>query len=92
MQNISIFSDDNEHGFSQIKKSVSGYILDSGDTRTNQYKKAIAADAMILYEFNLSKDLIVGNPVQRKLTLDNDTFENTGKSRFFERRTSRVLY
>ena len=45
MQNISIFSDDNEHGFSQIKKSVSGYILDSGDTRTNQYKKAIAADA-----------------------------------------------
>ena len=65
MQNISIFSDDNEHGFSQIKKSVSGYILDSGDTRTNQYKKAIAADAMILYEFNLSKDLIVGNPVQR---------------------------
>ena len=27
-----------------------------------------------------------------KLTLDNDTFENTGKSRFFERRTSRVLY
>ena len=65
MQNISIFSDDNEHGFSQIKKSVSGYILDSGDARTNQYKKAIAADAMILYEFNLSKDLIVGNPVQR---------------------------
>ncbi len=29
---------------------------------------------------------------QQKLTLDNDTFENTGKSRFFERRTSRVLY
>ena len=29
---------------------------------------------------------------QKKLTLDNDTFENTGKSRFFERRTSRVLY
>ena len=29
---------------------------------------------------------------QYKLTLDNDTFENTGKSRFFERRTSRVLY
>ena len=28
----------------------------------------------------------------KKLTLDNDTFENTGKSRFFERRTSRVLY
>ena len=28
----------------------------------------------------------------QKLTLDNDTFENTGKSRFFERRTSRVLY
>ena len=27
-----------------------------------------------------------------KLTLDNDTFESTGKSRFFERRTSRVLY
>lgn len=27
-----------------------------------------------------------------KLTLDNDTFENTEKSRFFERRTSRVLY
>lgn len=30
--------------------------------------------------------------VVAKLTLDNDTFENTGKSRFFERRTSRVLY
>ena len=30
--------------------------------------------------------------IDRKLTLDNDTFENTGKSRFFERRTSRVLY
>ena len=30
--------------------------------------------------------------VEQKLTLDNDTFENTGKSRFFERRTSRVLY
>ena len=29
---------------------------------------------------------------REKLTLDNDTFENTGKSRFFERRTSRVLY
>lgn len=29
---------------------------------------------------------------EQKLTLDNDTFENTGKSRFFERRTSRVLY
>ena len=29
---------------------------------------------------------------ETKLTLDNDTFENTGKSRFFERRTSRVLY
>lgn len=27
-----------------------------------------------------------------KLTLDNDTFENTRKSRFFERRTSKVLY
>ena len=27
-----------------------------------------------------------------KLTLDNDTFENTEKSRFFERRTSKVLY
>ena len=34
----------------------------------------------------------VRNRVERKLTLDNDTFENTGKSRFFERRTSRVLY
>lgn len=33
-----------------------------------------------------------GNQVGLKLTLDNDTFENTGKSRFFERRTSRVLY
>lgn len=31
-------------------------------------------------------------PAGLKLTLDNDTFENTGKSRFFERRTSRVLY
>lgn len=30
--------------------------------------------------------------IGKKLTLDNDTFENTGKSRFFERRTSRVLY
>lgn len=34
----------------------------------------------------------VKKPVIEKLTLDNDTFENTGKSRFFERRTSRVLY
>ena len=34
----------------------------------------------------------VAVPAQTKLTLDNDTFENTGKSRFFERRTSRVLY
>ena len=33
-----------------------------------------------------------GNLDWEKLTLDNDTFENTGKSRFFERRTSRVLY
>ena len=33
-----------------------------------------------------------GRPAEGKLTLDNDTFENTGKSRFFERRTSRVLY
>lgn len=33
-----------------------------------------------------------GNQAPEKLTLDNDTFENTGKSRFFERRTSRVLY
>ena len=32
------------------------------------------------------------NQDKGKLTLDNDTFENTGKSRFFERRTSRVLY
>ena len=31
-------------------------------------------------------------PAPVKMTLDNDTFENTGKSRFFERRTSRVLY
>ncbi|WP_167495142.1 hypothetical protein [Eubacterium maltosivorans] len=36
--------------------------------------------------------LIVICAVVTKLTLDNDTFENTGKSRFFERRTSRVLY
>ena len=34
----------------------------------------------------------LGEQVHKKLTLDNDTFENTGKSRFFERRTSRVLY
>ena len=33
-----------------------------------------------------------GGVASKKLTLDNDTFENTGKSRFFERRTSRVLY
>ncbi len=35
---------------------------------------------------------VVEKTVDIKLTLDNDTFENTGKSRFFERRTSRVLY
>lgn len=35
---------------------------------------------------------LMANEVYMKLTLDNDTFENTGKSRFFERRTSRVLY
>lgn len=35
---------------------------------------------------------LMENPAVIKLTLDNDTFENTGKSRFFERRTSRVLY
>ena len=34
----------------------------------------------------------IKTPGGSKLTLDNDTFENTGKSRFFERRTSRVLY
>lgn len=34
----------------------------------------------------------IKTPGGTKLTLDNDTFENTGKSRFFERRTSRVLY
>ena len=37
-------------------------------------------------------DQIMAEQVGEKLTLDNDTFENTGKSRFFERRTSRVLY
>ena len=36
--------------------------------------------------------LVILYPGKEKLTLDNDTFENTGKSRFFERRTSRVLY
>lgn len=35
---------------------------------------------------------LLETPDSGKLTLDNDTFENTGKSRFFERRTSRVLY
>ena len=37
-------------------------------------------------------DEILESMVCKKLTLDNDTFENTGKSRFFERWTSRVLY
>jgi hypothetical protein len=41
--------------------------------------------------FQTSQNLIVLQE-QHKLTLDNDTFENTGKSRVFERRTSRVLY
>ena len=41
---------------------------------------------------NVNQDKLMVLVEQRKLTLDNDTFENTGKSRFFERRTSRVLY
>ncbi|MGN0728517.1 response regulator [Treponema sp.] len=65
MQNISIFSEYNGDDFFRIKKSVGSYVQDTGDMNTNQYKRAIAADAMILYEFNLSKDLIVGTPVQR---------------------------
>ena len=40
----------------------------------------------------MEKNKILGSQDNTKLTLDNDTFENTGKSRFFERRTSRVLY
>lgn len=40
----------------------------------------------------LIKNSIDAKASHIKLTLDNDTFENTGKSRFFERRTSRVLY
>ena len=39
-----------------------------------------------------TKDCVELTQELLKLTLDNDTFENTGKSRFFERRTSRVLY
>ena len=40
----------------------------------------------------MSQEQISGILEETKLTLDNDTFENTEKSRFFERRTSRVLY
>lgn len=49
----------------------------------------IIARAIIAEENNADAMVAVA---QEKLTLDNDTFENTGKSRFFERRTSRVLY
>ena len=51
---------------------------------------------MFVYEKRLQHPVRIKNPNPKlakiKLTLDNDTFENTGKSRFFERRTSRVLY
>ena len=42
----------------------------------------------ILFPPGINPEYLVGG----KLTLDNDTFENTRKSRFFERWTSRVLY
>ena len=60
-----------------------------------QFKRSnIMLSAMI---FDIERNSYVDGPGIRtavflKLTLDNDTFENTGKSRFFERRTSRVLY
>lgn len=36
-----------------------------GISSDNQYKKAIVSDAIMVFEFNLTKDIIVGNPVQR---------------------------
>lgn len=50
------------------------------------------ADELRKYQHPDGTELREENQGGRKLTLDNDTFENTGKSRFFERRTSRVLY
>lgn len=61
---------------------------------------AVALAAFLLFRMrNVMQYVIIGSgyavthtATGKKLTLDNDTFENTGKSRFFERRTSRVLY
>ena len=36
-----------------------------GSSADNQYKRAIVSDAILVFEFNLSKNLIIGNPVQR---------------------------
>lgn len=48
--------------------------------------------ALLMVAYSIKTICKVKKQVTEKLTLDNDTFENTGKSRFFERRTSRVLY
>jgi signal transduction histidine kinase/ActR/RegA family two-component response regulator len=37
----------------------------SGDTNGDRYKRAIIADALLVYEFNLTKDRILGTPFQR---------------------------
>ena len=52
-----------------------------------------AVESFIVFEnARITGEYIKDYQGEIKLTLDNDTFENTGKSRFFERRTSRVLY
>ncbi len=39
--------------------------MNNDTIREDQYKRAIFADAVFMYEFNLSKNLIIGNPIQR---------------------------
>lgn len=62
-------------------------------------REAVEATANLFCEAGARNGVEIDDPLllkelkeHTKLTLDNDTFENTGKSRFFERRTSRVLY
>lgn len=65
------------------------------NTRMDSLEFQIKSTERVLRnQITKSETLILGEVerVHLKLTLDNDTFENTGKSRFFERRTSRVLY
>ena len=58
------------------------------DELNYQFMQRLEKEGLI----TLKELYIDGTKIEAKLTLDNDTFENTGKSRFFERRTSRVLY